>query len=140
MNNHLDRYLEAQKYSYAQALSEIQRGYKQSHWMWYIFPQIKGLGLSSTSAYYAIQSLDEAKAYLNHPVLKENLLEITNALLQHKEKSASEIFGGTDALKLKSCMTLFHIADPDNPVFTQVLQYYFQGNLDEKTIEILKEN
>jgi len=140
MNNHLDRYLEAQKYSYAQALSEIQRGYKQSHWMWYIFPQIKGLGFSSTSAYYAIQSLDEAKAYLNHPVLKENLLEITNALLQHKEKSASEIFGGTDALKLKSCMTLFHIADPDNPVFTQVLQYYFQGNLDEKTIEILKEN
>lgn len=140
MNNHLDRYLEAQKYSYAQALSEIQRGYKQSHWMWYIFPQIKGLGLSSTSAYYAIQSLDEAKAYLNHPVLKENLLEITNALLQHKEKSASEIFEGTDALKLKSCMTLFHIADPDNPVFTQVLQYYFQGNLDEKTIEILKEN
>lgn len=140
MNNHLDRYLEAQKYSYAQALSEIQRGYKQIHWMWYIFPQIKGLGLSSTSAYYAIQSLDEAKAYLNHPVLKENLLEITNALLQHKEKSASEIFGGTDALKLKSCMTLFHIADPDNPVFTQVLQYYFQGNLDEKTIEILKEN
>lgn len=140
MNNHLDRYLEAQKYSYAQALSEIQRGYKQSHWMWYIFPQIKGLGFSSTSAYYAIQSLDEAKAYLNHPVLKENLLKITNALLQHKEKSASEIFGGTDALKLKSCMTLFHIADPDNPVFTQVLQYYFQGNLDEKTIEILKEN
>ena len=140
MNNHLDRYLEAQKYSYAQALSEIQRCYKQSHWMWYIFPQIKRLGLSSTSAYYAIQSLDEAKAYLNHPVLKENLLEITNALLQHKEKSASEIFEGTDALKLKSCMTLFHIADPDNPVFTQVLQYYFQGNLDEKTIEILKEN
>ena len=140
MNNHLDRYLEAQKYSYAQALSEIQRGYKQSHWMWYIFPQIKGLGFSSTSAYYAIQSLDEVKAYLNHPVLKENLLEITNALLQHKEKSASEIFGGTDALKLKSCMTLFHIADPDNPVFTQVLQYYFQGNLDEKTIEILKKN
>ena len=138
MNTHLNRYLEAQQYSYAQALSEIKSGFKRSHWMWYIFPQIKGLGTSSTSIYYAIQSLDEAKEYLNHPILKERLFEITQALLEHQDKTASEILGGIDALKLKSSMTLFHLADPDNPLFIKVIHQYFQGNLDESTLHILK--
>ena len=139
MNSHLDRFIEAQTYSYQQALSEIKSGYKKSHWMWYIFPQICHLGYSSTSVYYAIQSMDEAKAYLQHNILRTHLLEISEALLLQKEKSAAEIFGGVDAMKLHSCMTLFHLAEPECTVFKDVLNQYFQGNLDHKTLNILKE-
>ncbi len=138
MEYNLERFLSAHQYSYEQALSEIKSGYKRSHWMWYIFPQIAGLGFSSTAQYYAISSTEEAQAYLNHPVLRCHLIEISEALLSHKDKSASEIFGGTDAMKLHSCMTLFHMAEPDNIVFTQVIQQFFQNHLDQNTLNKLE--
>lgn len=137
MKYNLDRFLDAQKYSYMTALSEIKNGYKRSHWMWYIFPQIKGLGYSSTSIYYGIESIEEAQVYLEHPVLNAHLTEICEALLMHKEKSPAEILGPVDAMKLHSSMTLFHLAAPENPLFIKVIRQYFQGNLDETTIQIL---
>ena len=138
MEYNLERFLSAHEYSYEQALAEIKSGYKRSHWMWYIFPQIDGLGFSSTAQYYAIKNLEEAKAYLNHPVLRTHLLEISEALLCHTDKSAPQILGGIDAMKLHSCMTLFHIVEPENRVFTQVIQQFFNNQLDQNTIRILK--
>lgn len=138
MEYNLERFISAHQYSYEQALSEIKSGYKRSHWMWYIFPQIEGLGFSPTAQYYAIQNLDEAHAYLKHPVLRNHLIEISETLLIHTDKSASEILGGTDAMKLHSCMTLFHIAEPDNIVFNQVLQHFFHHQLDQNTINRLE--
>jgi uncharacterized protein (DUF1810 family) len=137
MNKDLDRFKEAQYTSYAQALQEIKQGRKQSHWMWYIFPQIQGLGFSSMAQYYAIQDLEEAKAYLQDEVLSSRLTEVSKALLKHKDKTARQILGSPDDLKLKSCMTLFYQADPDNPVFEEVLESFFNGKQDEKTLQIL---
>lgn len=133
----LQRFLAAQTDTYDTALREIKNGRKQSHWMWFIFPQIRGLGFSETSIFYAIQSREEAEAYLNHPILGQRLIEISEALLRIEDKSAYQIFGSPDDVKLKSCMTLFAALEKANPVFGQVLERYFGGERDEKTLRIL---
>ena len=140
MNNSLDRFLIAQEHSYDTALREIRSGRKRSHWMWYIFPQLKGLGRSSTSEYYGLSGIKEAQAYLSDPILKARLIEITDAVIAHKDKSAEEIFGGIDAKKLRSCMTLFSTAAPDIPVFDAVLEQFFHGVPDRNTLRLTKYN
>lgn len=136
----LHRFIEAQENTYAQALKEIRSGYKEGHWMWFIFPQIKGLGISYMSKYYALKSQKEAVAYLSHPVLGVRIREITEILLQLKSDDAFEIFGSPDDMKLKSCMTLFAIADEDNhdSIFNRVIDKYFDGRHDEKTLLLLE--
>jgi uncharacterized protein (DUF1810 family) len=133
----LKRFIEAQAHDYEIALAEIRAGRKRSHWMWYIFPQIKGLGLSSTSQHYAIRDLKEAQAYLRHPVLGVRLIGISKALLELKSSNASLIFGSPDDLKLRSSMTLFAAVPDSDPVFQQVLQKYFQGKTDPHTLTLL---
>ena len=132
----LSRFLKAQEHDYEQALSEIRSGRKRSHWMWYIFPQIQGLGFSSTAQYYTIRDLQEAKDYLAHPVLGARLKEISSALLDLEGLSASEIFGYPDDLKLRSCMTLFRMADLDEPIFLEVLEKYYDGEPDFRTVDL----
>lgn len=132
----LDRFITAQSDSYDHALSEIRKGRKTSHWMWYIFPQIEGLAHSDTAKYYALKDIVEAETYLNHPVLGKRLIEISEELLKHKNKTANEIFGYPDDLKLHSSMTLFSILPNSNPVFKNVIVAYFNGADDEKTIRI----
>lgn len=139
-NYNLNRFIEAQNRDYDIALAEIRAGKKASHWMWYIFPQLKGLGRSSTSEYYGLSGIKEAQAYLSDPILKARLIEITDAVIAHKDKSAEEIFGGIDAKKLRSCMTLFSIAAPDIPVFDAVLEQFFNGTLDRNTLRLTKYN
>lgn len=134
--NDLQRFLEAQEDDFKIALSEIRNGRKQSHWMWYIFPQIAGLGFSSTSRFYAIKDLTEAGEYLRHPILGKRLIEISEALLEIEGKTASQIFGSPDDMKLKSSMTLFASLDKTNPVFQQVLDQYYGGAKDERTLEL----
>ena len=134
----LSRFLKAQEYDYDQALREIRAGRKRSHWMWYIFPQIQGLGVTRTSEFYAIRDLDEAKAYLADPVLGARLKEISSALLDLDGLSASEIFGYPDDLKLRSCMTLFCRADLNCDIIEKVLNKYYDGKADDRTIRILK--
>ena len=129
----LSRFENAHRKDYAKALREIKNGRKTSHWMWYIFPQIKGLGQSPTSQYYGITSIEEAKAYLEDEILGTRLREICDALLQHTDKSARDIFGGTDAMKLKSSMTLFDKVSP-NDVFGKVLDAFFFGARDARTL------
>ncbi len=135
----LDRFLTAQEKTYSIALSEIKAGRKQSHWMWYIFPQIKGLGFSDTSKFYAISSRSEAIQYMAHPVLGKRLIEISDALLHVEGKSALDIFGSPDDVKLQSCMTLFCSLGNANPVFQAVLDMYFNGHIDNKTLVLVKE-
>ena len=135
--NDLKRFLEAQENDFAKALAEIRRGRKQSHWMWYIFPQIAGLGFSSTSKFYAIKDRSEAESYLAHPVLGKRLVEISNALLEINGKTANQIFGSPDDAKLKSSMTLFGALDDANPVFRKVLDKYFNGAGDERTLGLI---
>ena len=137
-NYNLNRFIEAQNRDYDIALAEIRAGKKVSHWMWYIFPQLKGLGRSSTSEYYGLSGIKEAQAYLSDPILKARLIEITDAVIAHKDKSAEEIFGGIDAKKLRSCMTLFSIAAPDIPVFEAVLEQFFDGKPDRNTLRLTK--
>ena len=139
-NYNLNRFIEAQNRDYDIALAEIRAGKKASHWMWYIFPQLKGLGRSSTSEYYGLSGMKEAQAYLSDPILKARLIEITDAVIAHKDKSAEEIFGGIDAKKLRSCMTLFSIAAPDIPVFEAVLEQFFHGVPDRNTLRLTKYN
>ena len=135
----LDRFVYAQETTYGNALSEIRNGKKSSHWMWYIFPQVEGIGKSDVSRRYAIFSLEEAKAYLQHPLLGNRLREISSAVLSLEGKSAVDIFDRTDARKLKACMTLFHLASPDESVFIQVLEKYFDGRFNRQTVRFLKE-
>ena len=135
-NYNLERFIEAQKTVYEIALSEIKRGKKQSHWMWYIFPQIQGLGFSETSKFYAIKDIGEAEEFLKHPVLGERLVRISNALLELESDNANKIFGSPDDLKLKSSMTLFSSLNM-NPVFQMVLDKFYNGMRDDKTLEIL---
>ena len=135
--NDLNRFTEAQETDYATALAEIRRGRKQSHWMWYIFPQIAGLGFSSTSKFYAIKDRAEAENYLAHPVLGKRLIEISTALLEIEGKIASQVFGSPDDVKLKSSMTLFGALDDTNPVFQTVLDKYFGGAKDQRTLELI---
>ncbi len=135
----LERFIEAQERSYAVALAEIKSGRKRSHWMWYVFPQIKGLGHSSTAQFYAIQGRAEAEAYMSHPVLSKRLLEISEELLKLDSNNAGEIFGYPDNMKLKSSMTLFYLIS-NSDVFKRVLDKFFNGEIDERTVELLKGN
>ena len=120
------------------ALAELRQGRKVSHWMWFVFPQIAGLGMSAISRTYAISSLDEARAYLGHPVLGPRLLECTGAVGEVRGRSAEQIFDGIDAIKLRSSMTLFHRANPDEPAFSAVLEQFFAGQLDPATESLLR--
>ena len=133
VNYDLERFLEAQGMDYGMALREIQDGQKRGHWIWYIFPQIKGLGHSYNSEFYGISGTEEAKAYLSHPVLGQRLREIASALLNCENPSASDILGFPDDLKVRSCMTLFDLVSP-NDIFNDVLDKYYEGKRCEKTI------
>jgi uncharacterized protein (DUF1810 family) len=135
----LDRFVAAQDAhgTYPSALSELRRGRKSGHWMWFVFPQMRGLGRSSTSHEYGITSLAEARAYLEHPVLGPRLLECAQLLLSIHGRDADEIFGSLDAHKLRSCMTLFSRADPGQDAFRGVLDAYFQSSEDPQTIRLL---
>ena len=133
----LTRFLRAQDTGYEQALSELRAGLKQSHWMWWIFPQFHGLGASPTSKYYSIKSVTEAKAYLAHPVLGPRLVECTEAVLQVEGRSATEILGSPDDLKLRSCATLFACVSSEGSVFERVLDKYYQRERDESTLRLL---
>lgn len=135
----LTRFLDAQNQVYLNALSEIRKGKKQTHWMWFIFPQLKGLGRSSTADYYGITGLEEASAYLQHPVLGKHLVQIASALLESQGRTASDIFGSPDDMKLRSSMTLFSQVENTDPVFQKVLDKYFQGKPDEVTLKIVKQ-
>jgi uncharacterized protein (DUF1810 family) len=131
----LERFVAAQNAggTYGRAVAELRRGQKTSHWMWFVFPQIAGLGQSSTSRFFAISSLDEARAYLGHAVLGPRLLESARIVAETEGRSAEQIFGGIDAHKLRSSMTLFSRAAPHEPVFAQVLERYFGGVADGAT-------
>jgi len=140
MNIGLNRFLKAQVNDYDNALTEIKSGRKIGHWMWYIFPQFKGLGYSETSKYYAINDIEEAKEYLKHPILGVRLKEISNELLKLEQSDASLIFGGIDSMKLKSCMTLFWAADKANAdIFVKVIDKFFNGKFDDITLSLIKE-
>lgn len=140
MKNDLDRFIEAQKNTYNRALQEIKNGKKESHWIWYIFPQIRGLGHSERANYYAIEDIEEATNYLKNPILYARLIEISKALLEVEEKTAIEILGYVDAMKVKSSMTLFHLANSEEKTYIEVLNKYYQGEKDEKTIQLLQKN
>lgn len=133
----LQRFLDAQQEDYEQALAEVKNGKKRSHWIWYIFPQLKGLGMSYNSQYYGISGREEAKAYLEHPVLGERLREITKALLDQQNVSAQDVFGSLDAMKVLSSMTLFQEVATDDNLFSQVIDKYYQGIPDRRTVEKL---
>jgi uncharacterized protein (DUF1810 family) len=133
----LTRFLRTQADNYTQALSELMSGRKRTHWMWYIFPQFDGLALSPTSKYYSIKSLDEARAYLDHPVLGPRLLECAEAVVRVEGRSATEIFGSPDDLKLRSCATLFVCVSPPDSVFDRLLRKYYRGERDRKTLTLL---
>ena len=134
----LPRFLKAQEFEYAQALSEIKAGQKQSHWMWYIFPQIDGLAFSSTSKLYAIKSIEEARAYLDHPILGTRLLECAEAVVAVEGRSIAEIFGSPDDLKLRSSATLFAFVSQPGSVFHRIIEKYYQGMQDDRTLDLLK--
>lgn len=134
----LSRFEEAQEQHYIQALSELKAGFKRTHWMWFIFPQIKGLGYSEKSKYYAIQSMEEAKEYLSHSVLGRRLRELCHVLLGLEENNPTTVFGQPDDQKLHSCMTLFALADEEDPLFTQVLDKFFDGKRDRITEQLVK--
>ena len=138
--NSLDRFVEVQEKMYPIAMKEIQNGQKETHWMWYIFPQLRGLGMSAMAHIYGLSGLEEAKAYLEHPWLSGRLYELCVALLHHKDKTACEIFGDLDAMKLKSSMTLFALTSEDYTIFDQVLEQFFDGEMDEITVRIINES
>lgn len=139
MDNDLERFLIAQQTYYRIAIQEIKSGQKRSHWMWFIFPQIAGLGYSETARYYAIKDMGEAKAYMEDYTLSSNLIEISQALLDVDSDDATAVMGWPDNLKLKSSMTLFALAKPECEVFQKVLDKFFHGKRDQKTIEILQD-
>lgn len=139
-NSELLRFLDAQNKLYLTALDEIKNGKKQSPWMWFIFPQIKGMGSSDTSKFYEIKSADEAIAFLEHPILGKHLVEITSELIKKEEETVSDIFGNPDVEKLKSCMTLFASVQNSEPIFQEVLHKYFDGSSDFHTLQLLYSN
>ena len=134
---HLSRFVQAQQGDFERALAEITAGKKRTHWMWYVFPQFDGLAYSSTSKYYAIKSTAEARAYLAHPVLGPRLLRCAEAALGVEGRSATEIFGSPDDLKLRSCATLFACVSPAGSVFERLLDKYYGGERDPKTLRLL---
>ena len=131
----LDRFIKAQEQDYFGALQEVKKGRKLTHWMWYIFPQLKGLGYSAMAEFYGIESIEEAKEYIEHEILGKRLIEISNELLKLNTNNSIQIFGEIDSLKLKSCMTLFDYVS-ENDVFNKVLQKFYNGEKDLKTIGI----
>ena len=133
----LDRFVNAQDGIYDRALAEVRGGLKRSHWMWYIFPQIDGLGFSSTARHYAIKSLEEARQYLSHAALGARLRECADAVLAVQGRSASDIFGYPDDMKLQSSMTLFALVSEPGSVFERVLEKYYQGKRDQRTLQIV---
>lgn len=137
MNYEISRFIKAHQSDYQRALSEIKNGKKVSHWIWYIFPQIKGLGRSSMSEYYGIQDLDEAKAYLADPILGKHLIEICDVLLSLDTNDATEVMGRPDDRKLKSSMTLFDAATESLDIFQMVLDKYYHGKKDYRTLKML---
>jgi uncharacterized protein (DUF1810 family) len=137
MLHDLERFVIAQQDVYDGALRELRQGRKTGHWIWFIFPQLAGLGHSEMSRYYAIATLDEARGYLAHPVLGPRLQTCAAAILAISGRTAAEILGSVDAVKLRSSMTLFHVAAPNEPLFEQVLEGYFGGVTDEATVALL---
>lgn len=135
----MNRFLTAQKNVYEKALAEITKGKKRTHWMWFIFPQLYGLGQSEMSIFYGIKDIEEAKEYLANPVLGGRLVESSKALLGHSGKSAIEIMGDIDAVKLRSAMTLFAVISEENSVFHQVLRQFYKGKMCAKTLRLLGE-
>jgi len=133
----LNRFVEAQLSNYEDALAELRAGNKRSHWSWYVFPQVRGLGSSPMSVRYSINSKDEASAFLAHPVLGARLRECVSAMLAHRGLSASRILGDIDAQKFRSCLTLFAQAAPSEPLFDEALKKYFDGVPDSKTLSLL---
>ena len=136
--HNLQRFVKAQESNYDQALAELHAGRKRTHWMWYIFPQLDGLAFSATSKHFAIKSIDEAKAYLAHPLLGPRLLECAEAVLGSEGRSARDILGSPDDLKLRSSATLFASVLPRESVFERLLVKYYAGTHDEKTLQLLK--
>jgi len=133
----LNRFVQAQEANYQHALAELRGGKKRTHWMWYIFPQLDGLALSSTAKHYSIKSVEEAEAYLEHPILEPRLLECAEAIIHIEGRTATEIFGSPDDLKLRSCATLFAYVLPPGSVFDRLLKKYYGGGRDEKTLQLL---
>lgn len=133
----LDRFVQAQEQAYASALAELRAGRKRSHWIWYVFPQLRGLGVSAMAQTYGISGLAEARAYLAHPVLGPRLIECVEAMLVHAGTAAQTILGEVDALKFRSCLTLFAVADRLEPAFGQALQSFFGGQPDPRTGPLL---
>lgn len=138
MHYDLERFVRAQEYSYADALAEITNGCKRTHWMWYIFPQLKALGRSSRAILYGIENLEEARLYLTHPVLGERLKEISRALLALEISDPYRVMGDIDGMKLCSSMTLFAEVEGYDSVFGQVISKFYHGKADEKTIQIVR--
>jgi uncharacterized protein (DUF1810 family) len=137
---HLDRFLRAQAPVYAQALAELRAGAKRSHWIWFIFPQLKGLGRSERAIYFGIDSLEEAQAYLHHPLLGPRLIECTGAVNGVEGRTIHQIFGSPDDLKFRSSATLFARAAEAPAVFNEALRKYFDGEADPRTVELLRES
>ena len=133
----LSRFLMAQASSYDSALAELRAGRKQSHWIWYVFPQLAGLGRSAASEYYGLSGMAEAVAYLAHPVLGARLRESVTAMLAHASLSADRILGDVDAMKFRSCLTLFNAAAPGEPLFAAALDTFFGGVPDQRTLQLL---
>ena len=134
----LNRFIEAQVDSYESAMGELSRGRKSGHWIWYIFPQIDGLGSSDITKLYSIKSIEEAQAYLEHPVLGERLIESCEILLRLEDLSISDIMGFPDDLKLKSSITLFAQVSPQSSIFSEVLSKYYEDDLDQNSLKIIK--
>lgn len=137
MEDHLERFLEAHQDAYQHALEEVRNGLKQTHWMWFIFPQIKGLGQSYLAQYFAIENIEEASAYLHHPILGNHLHEICDVLLNLNQNDPVRIFGSVDAMKLKSSMTLFACISEKDSLFQQILNQYYHGERDSLTLNLL---
>jgi len=133
----LDRFIDAQDPVYSTVLKELQNGRKDSHWMWYIFPQLKELGLSATSKFYGISGIEETRSYLQHPILRERLEECLRVVISCNETKPNKIFGSTDAMKFQSSLTLFSMAEPYNTLFKEALERFFQGITDFETEDLV---
>ncbi len=134
----LSRFTEAQETSYATALAELRAGRKRTHWIWFVFPQLRGLGSSANAERYGLTGLAEARAYLGHPVLGPRLREVTAAMLVHQARDAGSVLGEIDALKFRSCLTLFLLADPSEQIFHTALDAFFGGECDRRTLALLE--
>jgi len=137
-SHNLERFVTAQFPVYERVVQELLFGCKTGHWMWFIFPQIKGLGESDQSKYYAIRSIDEARVYLEHDILGSRLLDCTMLVCKHADKTAVDIFGETDALKFHSCITLFEMADEPGGDFSEALQLFYDGEQDTRTVSLAR--